>query len=110
MKDSTPIRFGPALLGILLLSAITTNAHTVQSRLAFGVVERLDTASRTVQLSPKDGKAPTELALTSRTKFIHNWHFAQEDELKEGTSVMVYYRMPIFGKPFVTKVVWLKGK
>jgi hypothetical protein len=40
---------------------------------------------------------------------IHNWHFAPADELKDGTRAVVYYRTPFFGKPFVTKVVWVNG-
>ncbi|MCL4787886.1 MAG: hypothetical protein KJ070_14020 [Verrucomicrobia bacterium] len=109
MKALKAIRFGPALLGLLLLSATAANAHTVRSRPACGVVERLDMASRTVQFSPNHGKAPTDLALTSQTKFIRNWHFAPADELKDGTRAVVYYRTPFFGRPFVTKVVWVNG-
>lgn len=109
MKTSKVIRFGPALLGLVLLSATAANAHTVLSRPACGVVERLDLASRTVQFSPNHGKAPAELALTSQTRFVHNRHFAPADELKDGTRAVVYYRTPFFGKPFVTKVVWING-
>ena len=109
MKTSKAIRFGPALLGLVLFSATAANAHTVRSRPACGVVERLDLATRTVQFSPKNGKVPTELALTSQTKFVHNWHFAPADELKDGTRAVVYYRTPFLGRPFVTKVVWVNG-
>lgn len=109
MKTSKIIRFGPALLGLVLFSATAANAHTVRSRPAFGVIERLDMASRTVQFTAKHSKAPTELALTSHTKFIHNWHFAPADELKDGTRAVVYYRTPLFGRPFVMKVVWVNG-
>lgn len=107
MKTSKAIRFGPALLGFVLLSATAATAHTVRSRPACGVIERLDVASRTVQFAPKHGKAPTELALTRQTKVVHNWRFAPASELTEGTRVVVYYRTPLFGKPFVTKVVWV---
>lgn len=109
MKTSKAIRFGTALLGLVLLSATAANAHTVRSRPACGVVERLDLMSRTMQFAPKHGEAPTELALTSQTKFIHNWQFAPADELKDGTRAVVYYRTPFFGRPFVTKVVWVNG-
>jgi hypothetical protein len=109
MKTSKAIRFGPALLGLLLFAATTASAHTVRSRPACGIVERLDVAGRTVQFSPKHGKAPTELALTRQTQFFHNWHFAPASELQSGTSAVIYYRTPFFGKPFVTKVVWVNG-
>ena len=109
MKTSKAIRLGPALLGLVLFAVTTASAHTVRSRPACGVVERLDLATRTVQFSPKNGKVPTELALTSQTKFVHNWHFAPADELKDGTRAVVYYRTPFLGRPFVTKVVWVNG-
>lgn len=109
MKTSKAIRFGPTILGLLLFSATAANAHTVRSRTACGVVERLDMAIGTVQFSPKGGKAPTELALTRRTKFVKNWQVAPEVELKDGKKAAIYYRTPFFGKPFLTKVVWLKG-
>lgn len=109
MKTMKATRFGPALLGLVLFSATAVNAHTCRSRLACGVVERPDKVGRTVQFSPKDGKAPTELALTNQTKFVHSWHFAPADELKDGTRAVVYYRTPFFGKPFVTKLVWVNG-
>lgn len=107
MKTSKAIRLGPAVLGLVLFSATVANAHTARSRPACGVIERLDLTSRTMHFSPKDGKAPTKLALTSRTKFVQNRRFAPADELKDGTRALVYYRTPFFGKPFVTKVIWV---
>jgi hypothetical protein len=47
MKTSKAIRVAPALLGLVLFSATAANAHTVRSRPACGVVERLDMATRT---------------------------------------------------------------
>lgn len=109
MKTSKAICFYPALLGVVLFTAVTASAHTVRSRPACGVVERLDVAGRYVRFSPTNSKAPTELALTRRTKFVHNGRFAPPDELKDGTRAVVYYRAPFFGRPFVTKVVWVNG-
>ena len=109
MKTSNAIRFGPAVLGLVLFSTTTASAHTVRSRPACGVVESIDVAARTVRFAPRNGEAPTELALTSRTKFVHNWHFAPAEELKSGTRAVVHYRTPLFGRPFVTKVVWVNG-
>lgn len=109
MKTMKAIRFGPPLLGLVLFSATAANAHNVRPRPACGVVERLDMATRTVQFAPKHAKAPTELALTSQTQFVHNGHFAAANELKDGSKAVIYYRTPFFGKPFVTKVVWVNG-
>jgi len=103
------IRFGPVLLGLVFFLAITASARTVRSRPASGTVEALDTQARTVKISPTSDKAPTELALTRQTKFVHDWHCALASELKPGTRAVVYYRTPFFGRPFVTKVVWVNG-
>lgn len=110
MKTSNAIRFGPALLGLALFATTTASAHTVRSRPARGVVESLDVEACIVRFAPRNGEAPTELALTSRTKFVHNWHFVPAEELKNGTTAVVHYRSPFFGRPFVTKVVWVKGE
>ena len=109
MKTSNAIRYGPVVLGFALFSTTMVSADTVRSRPACGVVESLDVAARTVRFAPGNGEAPTELALTSRTKFVHNWHFAPAEELKNGTRAVVHYRRPLFGRPFVTKVVWVNG-
>ena len=109
MKTSKAILCGTMLLGHVLLSTTPASAHTVRARPASGVVETLDVANHSVKFSAKNGKAPTSLALTSRTEFIHNGHFAAPDELKDGTKAVVYYRTPFFGKPFVTRIVWFNG-
>ena len=100
---------GITAVALMLAAPTPAAAHTVRSRPASGRVERLDLDSCTIKFSPVNGKAPAELALTRQTKFIHNWHFAPADELKDGTRAVVYYRTPFFGKPFVTKVVWVNG-
>lgn len=88
---------------------IPADAHTVRSRPTSGIVEAFDADTRTVKLLPVNGQASRELALTRRTKFIQNQHFAPANDLMVGTSAVFYYRMPFFGRPFVTKVVWGKG-
>ena len=90
-----------------LLTAWPAAAHTTRSRPASGVVESLDAATRTMGFAPASGKAPRQLVVTRQTKFIHNWHFAPASEMKSGTKAVIYYRTPFFGKPFVTKVVWV---
>lgn len=110
MKSSNKTGLNRAMvLAVAILTAMPAAAHTVRSRPAPGAIETLDIVARTLTLSASRGKAPTELALTSRTKFIHDWRFASASELKPGTLAVVYYRTPFFGRPFVTKVVWLNG-
>lgn len=97
------------VLAVAIVTAMPAAAHTVRSRPAPGAIETLDIVAGTVKLAPTRANAPTELALTRQTKFIHDWRFAPASELKPGTHVVVYYRTPFFGRPFVTKVVWVNG-
>ena len=52
-------------------------------------------------------------ALLGLVLFSANAHTVRSrpacDELKHDTRTVVYYRTPLFGKPFVTKVVWVNG-
>jgi hypothetical protein len=99
-----------ALLVVLaLFTAWPAAAHTTRSRPASGVVESLDAAPRTMVFAPAPGQAPRQLVITRQTKFIHDWQFAAAGEVKPGTKAVIYYRVPFFGKPFVTKVVWSNG-
>lgn len=110
MKTIRKTSFLRALLvGSGLLIAWPAHAHTTPSRPASGVVESLDAATRTMVFASATGHAPHQLAVTRQTKFIHNLKFAAADEVKPGTKAAIYYRVPFFGKPFVTKVVWSNG-
>ncbi len=97
------------LVGLALFTAWPAAAHTVLSRPASGVIETLDSGTRTVLFAPTTGQAPRQLVITRQTKFIHDWQFASAGEVKPGTKAVIYYRTPFFGKPFITKVVWGKG-
>jgi hypothetical protein len=97
------------LAALLMALAWPAAAHTGLSRPASGVIESLDSGTRTVRFTPATGHAPHELVITRQTKFIHDWQFAAAGEVKPGTKAVIYYRTPFFGKPFITKVVWSNG-
>lgn len=44
-----------------------------------------------------------------QTRFIQNQEFANPDILEAGAAVRIYYHVPFFGKPFVTKVTLLRS-
>ena len=98
---------------LLVVSALFTAwpaaAHTTLSRPASGVVESLDAATRTMVFTAATSIAPRQLVITRQTKFIHDWQFASAGEVKPGMKAVIYYRVPFFGKPFVTKIVWSNG-
>ncbi len=91
----------------LCLSSADTWARRPRARELCGVIQAIDpqTHSLTVQ-SPKRDQ-PLAVVWKRDTRFIKNWKFVPADTLKEGTRGCVYYHTPFFGKPFVTKVVWL---
>jgi hypothetical protein len=97
------------LAALLITLTLPAAAHTTRSRPASGVVESLDSATRTMVFTPATGKAPSQFVITRQTKFIHDWQFTAAGEVKPGTKAVIYYRTPFFGKPFVTKVVWSNG-
>lgn len=59
----------------------------------------------TIQSPKRD--LPATFAVKRQTKFIKDWKFADSSAVKEGMRACVYYRSPFFGKPFVTKIVWI---
>ena len=101
--------FRAVLVAATLFAATDAFAHTTRSRPVEATIECIDLEDRALTIAPDEGKGPSDLALTKRTKFIHNWKFAPASELKSGKRAVVYYRSPFFGKPFVTKIVWVNG-
>ncbi len=101
--------FRALLVAAALIAATDAFAHTTRSRPVEATVEAVSLDNRTLTIAPTKGKGPSFLTLTSQTKFIHNWKFAPASELKTAAHATVYYRTPFFGKPFVTKIVWING-
>lgn len=99
--------FSALLLAGALLNPSNAEARPPRARELCGVIQAIDlqTCSLTIQ-SPKRGQ-PATFAIKSDTRFIKDWKFAESASLKEGLRACVYYRSPFFGKPFVTKVVWV---
>lgn len=94
------------MLTLGIATALPAAAHTVRSHPASGTIVTLDVGTRKIKFAPEREKAPVELALTSRTSFVRDWHSVPVSELRHHERVIVYYRKPFFGQPFVTKVLW----
>lgn len=101
--------FRALFVAFALFGATDAFAHTTRSRPVEATVETINFENQTMTIAPAKGKGPSDLALTRQTKFLHNWKFAPASELKPGKRAVVYYRSPFFGKPFVTKIVWVNG-
>lgn len=103
-------RVGLYIASVALLGAMNVSGSTERSSRLDATVESINPQTRILVIRPAKKKGPSLLALTKETKFLRNWKFVTVNDLKSGSRVVVYYRSPLFGKPFVTKVVWLGGE
>lgn len=94
------------LTGTLLTPQIA-EARPPRARELCGVVQAIDLQTRTLTVQSRKRDQPATFAVKSDTRFIKDWKFADAGSLKEGFRACVHYRSPFFGKPFVTKVVWV---
>lgn len=98
------------MLSALCFATTTTSwARPPRAREACGVLKSIDRDARTLALVPEKGHRPLVVVWKTDTEFVKNQKFESADALKEGARACVYYRSPLFGKRFVTKVVWVNG-
>ena len=108
-RKSTSTKIGLIVTALVLLSGLDSWARPPRAREVCGVVQKIDRETNTLTvLSEKKGE-PLNVVWKPDTKFIHNWKFAPASELKKAAHATVYYRTPFFGKPFVTRIVWING-
>lgn len=94
------------LVSMALLTGQEVSALSPRSRPAEGLLVSLDLVDRSLWFQPVGHDRPVELALTRQTRFLRNQTPVAADGLKPGVKVIVHYRSPFFGKPFITKVTW----
>ncbi len=99
-----------AVTVLLCLSSADTWARPPRAREFCGVIQAIDVQSHTLTVQSPKRDQPLTVVWKRDTQFIHDWKFTDSAALKEGLRACVYYRSPFFGKPFVTKVVWVNGK
>lgn len=92
---------------VAFVTTPNAEAHAPHAREAQAVVHAINHDKCALTLSYPQGRGPCELVWYSDTKFLHDRKFVPATELREGTYATVYYHSPLFGKPFVTKVVWV---
>jgi hypothetical protein len=104
-KSSLPkIAFATAML--LGLSGVDSSARPPRARELCGVIQAIDPQTHTLTIESPKRAEPLTVVLKRETKFIKNWKFTEQDSLAVGQHACIYYRSPMFGRPFVTKVVW----
>ena len=113
MTLSPKRRLRPAVMPLLVLIAICctisgTRAHeTSWARPARGQVLSIDRIADTIVFLPDEGrKDPWLMDLESSTRYYENGKSVSAFALKRHARVEVFYRTPIFGNRFISKVVW----
>ena len=110
MKTTATSRVvGGALLSAACLASPSASAIQPRARPAEGKILFMDHDTRSFVFKP-DKKRPLVLDWTRNTVFVHNRQLTNALALREGLSGTVYYHSPLFGKPYVTKVIWENGK
>lgn len=102
--------FAALLLAATFLITPNAEARAPLAREAQAIVQTINHDKRTLTLYYQQGRGPSELVWNSQTQFLREREFVLATELKEGTHATVYYHSPFFGKPFITKMVWINGK
>lgn len=110
MKTTTHSAVCAALLvSAVCLTAPSALARTPRARPAEGTVLFVDRDTQSFVFTPAQ-KRPLVLDWTKHTLFVHNSQLTNALALRTGLSGTVYYHSPLFGKPYVTKVIWENGK
>ncbi len=94
------------LLSMCCFAGTSASARTIRAREVHVVVQSIDRRAKTLTLMYDQGHGQRKLIWNADTKFLCDWRCVSSDELKEGARATIYYRSPLFGKPFATKVVW----
>lgn len=102
----TPILLLAAVLGtfggISDTQALPPRSHSEQ-----GVIEVVDPIARVLQLRRPDRSEPLRVIWNMRTRFVAGQHFTNANQLRFGRAAEVWYRTPLFGERFATKIVLL---
>jgi len=107
--SSIPKIIGAFLLLACCFASSSVFAHTPHAREAHGVIQSIDYQKRILTLTHVQERAPQKLIWKSDTQFLRDFKPVSAAELKAGMDVTIYYHSPFFGKPFVTKAVWVNG-
>jgi hypothetical protein len=94
------------MLSIALVTTSHVWAITPLAREVDAVIQTINSNKRTLTVTCPQDYCPRELIWTSQTQFLRNWKLTATAELRQGMRVTIYYQMPIFGKPFLTKLIW----
>ncbi len=99
-----PLTVGAALAALVAMCAGPTAAMPSTGRIHEGEVTHVNLAERTAVLSSTDGSPPREFTWVSRTVVFAGSDEACPAEIREGMSVRIVRHVPVFGRPFATRI------
>lgn len=102
--------FSTLLLTLVFLFTQDAAAMAIRSRPLVGTVQAFDEQTRELVFMEEGVSRASDFVVTRRTQYLLDWSSVHASDLKPGTKATVYYRKPLFGKPFITKVTWQKAK
>jgi hypothetical protein len=103
-----PSKLTPIILAVVLgtfCGISDAKARPPQSRNEQGLIESVDPTARVLQLRRPHRSEPLRLVWNARTRFVAGQHFTNADQLRSGRAAQVWYRTPLFGERFATKIV-----
>ena len=96
-----------AALTFCFLTVASANALPPLERESKGVVQSVDRSNRTLTIKLEAESRLQTFEWNKDTRFLRDWKSTTSAALKAGVTVRIRYHSPIFGKPFVTRVIFL---
>ena len=94
-------------IALLIGAAPVSHARSPQGRHLTGTIQQADTTTCHAVLLTNDKSTSVSFAWNKNTDFVAGTEFVPASRLSRGASVEIILHRPLFGEPFVTKVVFL---
>lgn len=95
-------------IAIATLSALPANAFPRTGRTVAGVLQRVNHRQHTAEIATPDGTKP--VTWTPRTKIWQGSQAVTADALRSGARVKVCRHVPLFGPPYMHRILLLGPK
>lgn len=99
---------GIAAVAFCFLTSASAIALPPMGRESDGVIQSIDSINKTFTIKLEDESRLQSFEWNEDTKFLRDWKSKTSADLKQGVAVRIRYHSPIFGKPFVTRVIFLE--
>ncbi len=107
-QPTNTMKGNPLLIALLLTLLVgvvqRASALTPRGRLITGIIQKVDVPTHEITMLSEDKGTVTTFTWSNRTTFVANGQMAAAFILKPGARVTVSHHVPLFGKPFVTRV------